>query len=481
MSENVIIGVNILETLTTGMYTNPFTIFREYIQNSCDSIDEAIEDGILNPNDATIEINIVDDNVYIEDNGIGIKAKDFRKTLYNIGDSQKTAGQNKGFRGIGHWCGFAHCSSVVFTAKSKDERVESIMRCNAGEIRKKMSEHRTKKVIYTIDEVLSSTIEFSTNEVNVPDLHYFKVEMFGIVDERLCDEQTVKDYLSFISPVDYATQFRFSTIITNHAKEISQPIQVYQISVNGETILKKYQPTFSTRTKGEDTVTDVKFQEFKDDDGRLVAWLWFGVSSFKAQIHPICKMRGIRLRTHNIQLGTENALLNLFPEPRGIHYYIGEIFTVSEKLLPNSQRDYLEPCRTLRQLEESLREFFDTLTKIYYDGSKINSNIGKTQSTDPIVVNEANRELDKIRAKNETKLKENEKDIHVEVVREILSTVDIHTQMDQSPTRTPVKSKTRSSSTDKMVSLNKVRKIIRTLAEHTLAEKIIKRIEKDLT
>lgn len=36
-----IIGKNIIESLTLGMYENPFCIYREYIQNSADAIDKA--------------------------------------------------------------------------------------------------------------------------------------------------------------------------------------------------------------------------------------------------------------------------------------------------------------------------------------------------------------------------------------------------------------------------------------------------------
>lgn len=40
-------GKFLLEILTRGMYSNPMHIYREYIQNSSDSIDKAIEAGIL--------------------------------------------------------------------------------------------------------------------------------------------------------------------------------------------------------------------------------------------------------------------------------------------------------------------------------------------------------------------------------------------------------------------------------------------------
>jgi hypothetical protein len=41
------IGKTVLETLTSGMYDDARFIFREYIQNAADQIDEAVELGIL--------------------------------------------------------------------------------------------------------------------------------------------------------------------------------------------------------------------------------------------------------------------------------------------------------------------------------------------------------------------------------------------------------------------------------------------------
>lgn len=49
-------GKFLLEILTKGMYSNPMHVYREYVQNSSDSIDKAIEEGILNVSEAEIHI-----------------------------------------------------------------------------------------------------------------------------------------------------------------------------------------------------------------------------------------------------------------------------------------------------------------------------------------------------------------------------------------------------------------------------------------
>lgn len=43
------IGKNILENLTTGMYSDSKVAYREYVQNACDQIDKAIDSGIVAP------------------------------------------------------------------------------------------------------------------------------------------------------------------------------------------------------------------------------------------------------------------------------------------------------------------------------------------------------------------------------------------------------------------------------------------------
>ena len=52
------VGKNFLENLTVAMYENSFAVYREYIQNSADSIDAAIRTGLLAKEDAIIDIHI---------------------------------------------------------------------------------------------------------------------------------------------------------------------------------------------------------------------------------------------------------------------------------------------------------------------------------------------------------------------------------------------------------------------------------------
>jgi molecular chaperone HtpG len=154
------------------------------------------------------------------------------------------------------------------------------------------------------------------------------------------------------------------------------PIDVYNISLNGETILKQYTADIKDSKGGvDDQVFEIEFRKFYDCDDNLIAWLWFGLTHFKGQIiRSKNTMRGLRLRKDNIQIGGEDALQKLFKEDRGNSYFVGEVFAVWESLVPNSQRDYFNENPARFEFEQQLRQFFnEELYHIYYAGSTINA------------------------------------------------------------------------------------------------------------
>lgn len=375
-----IFGANILENLTTGMYQDSKVIYREYIQNACDQIDKAYSIGLLNPNEGRIDIWLDAEkrSVSIEDNATGICAADFERTLADIANSDKKLGEDKGFRGIGRLCGLAYCKELIFTSTATGENTVSIMRCDALKMRELISASENGKK-FTASEVLQNIYAFDYEKTAETDSHWFRVEMFGINDENtdLLDFTQIKEYLSFIAPVPYLNTFIFRKEVADHAKTIGYHIDEYMISLNGEQIFKKYKTNFKT-SKGEDEVFNIAFKDIYDSHNNLLAWLWIGVSHFKAVISRDCKMRGIRLRKENIQIGSEDALQKLFKEDRGHHYFIGEVFAVSKDLIPNSQRDYFNENIVRVEFEREIRRYFNgELSKIYREGSDINSAFSK--------------------------------------------------------------------------------------------------------
>ena len=59
VDEAVQVGKYTLESLTTGMYSDPKIVYREYIQNSVDSLENALAIGLIERQSMRIDI-IVD-------------------------------------------------------------------------------------------------------------------------------------------------------------------------------------------------------------------------------------------------------------------------------------------------------------------------------------------------------------------------------------------------------------------------------------
>src|ERR1700756_3764150 len=82
--EPIIVGKDILEVLSSAMYVDPLAIYREYIQNSSDAIDDARRTGLLEPTEnGTVEIDLDVDKriVKIRDNGTGVSSAEFEPRM----------------------------------------------------------------------------------------------------------------------------------------------------------------------------------------------------------------------------------------------------------------------------------------------------------------------------------------------------------------------------------------------------------------
>src|SRR5690349_2602414 len=104
LAEEIVIGKDILELLSSSMYVDPMTIYREYVQNSADAMDEARAQGMLGPREAgsvAISIDVSGRNVKITDNGTGIPHTEFANRLTAFGASKKRGRGARGFRGVG--------------------------------------------------------------------------------------------------------------------------------------------------------------------------------------------------------------------------------------------------------------------------------------------------------------------------------------------------------------------------------------------
>ena len=65
MADVIQVGKYTLESLTTGMYSDPKIIYREYIQNSVDSLESAVSANLIEPQSMRIDIIVDAESAYI--------------------------------------------------------------------------------------------------------------------------------------------------------------------------------------------------------------------------------------------------------------------------------------------------------------------------------------------------------------------------------------------------------------------------------
>lgn len=367
------IGKNTIENLTTAMYEDLRIIYREYIQNSADSIDHAIECGLITADEAIINIEIDKKRKYVcvSDNGTGIKAIDFERIMGSIADSTKDRNEDKGFRGIGRLGGISSCEKLVFSCSADGESVESVCEWDAKLVRDILVDQTRNP---SAEQLVDMATIYSQNKCE-SDEHYFKVELINVEDSsyEILDEKLVKDYLRAVAPVPYEVGFMYTSQIHDFALENGFRIDEYIVYVNGESLFKRYTTKLyelhNNSKNSYDELIDVKFEIFRDEDGCPLAWMWYGVSKFEKQIPSINFMRGIRLRKANIQIGNEATFTShqYYKEPRSGLYFVGEVFAVHPGLIPNARRDYFNLNSTCRKFEETLRPlFYDHFYRIYH-------------------------------------------------------------------------------------------------------------------
>ena len=90
------------------------------------------------------------------------------------------------------------------------------------------------------------------------------------------------------------------------------------------------------------------------DRDEPAAVVWLAHTPYSGSIAPRLRVRGLRARAGNIQVGSDCVFEHLFHEARFNGWCIGEVHVVDKRILPNGRRDYFEPSPHLRNLENHL-------------------------------------------------------------------------------------------------------------------------------
>ena len=377
-SQQVVIGKNIIEILTTGMYHNPLIIFREYIQNSIDAINEAHGIGLLEDvSEGDVQIFIDENNrtISFEDNGIGVSAKKAWQTLTSIAASAKDRTKNLGFRGIGRLAGLAYCDELMIETSFRGEETKSILQWDGNKLKNIIADKNDKMLASeVIESITSLREETASNEKS----HYLKIKLINVKNDKLLDTESVTKYLRMVAPVNfYYPRFIFAPEINRGLIDRGVHCHGYRVFVNTIELFKPYETNIyqeNKKTKKRiDEIIDIDFFELHSRDSQLLAVGWYAMTKNFQLIPVFNQAYGIRLRKGNIQIGDEFTFQRFFRENRFHRYFLGEIHVVSDDLFPNGQRDYFDECELLSEFEDQLHNLTDKLHHMCRKASEWNT------------------------------------------------------------------------------------------------------------
>jgi Histidine kinase-, DNA gyrase B-, and HSP90-like ATPase len=343
-TSSVLVGKDLLELLTSSMYIDPLTIYREYVQNAADSIDDGRREGLLKKNTGRVEISLDPDRriVRIRDNGMGIHAGDFEERLRGLGASIKRGTLARGFRGVGRLAGIGYCQELIFRSRASSAEPVVEMRWDCRNIKTML---RSSDLRISLQDVVNDATEMRTQDSRSMAGRFFEVELNGIVrhkNDALLNSSAVYQYLSEVAPVPFDPAFvpgqRIRDALSNHIALGEIAIQIDGIE---SPVYRPHRNEIAVNNPSYDTFSDLEICELPSVDGTLGGIACFLHHDYKGVI-PNPAIRGLRLRTGNIQVGGSALLENLFSETRFNSWTVGEVHTVDHRVIPNGRRDHYE-------------------------------------------------------------------------------------------------------------------------------------------
>ncbi|TBG96071.1 ATP-binding protein [Rhizobium leguminosarum] len=369
-------GGFVLETLTIGMYGEARNAIREYIQNSFDSIQRAIEEvKILPAGGGLIQIEMAADkkSLVIRDNGAGLPVKNAAAILTRVGASTKSHRRNAGFRGIGRLAGIVFSNTVTFVTKAKGEREQTTVIFNAKAMRDAMTPGKGSSK--SAENLLRETVKAFRSPHKEAGKHFFEVRLEGFIDEPdECKSSTeMYDFVSQVAPVPYPAGFPFLAKLQTAAKQSGIPIEEVQITIKDGakapvSVTKRFGATH-TIASGETEITgcDIHWK------GGRKWWAWVGKKE-ESGSYTDSKVSGLRVRVRNIQIDGTTIVSEIFREHAKTHvrfqdWYIGEIFVDPGALVPNARRDGFEEDSAWKKIKREIAEVVKELGKEAYKTS----------------------------------------------------------------------------------------------------------------
>ena len=345
-----VVGGDVLGLVTSGMYVDPLTVYREYIQNAAD----AIQDANVG-HDGLVEISLSPEEgwVAIRDNGPGLSMKGAKRGLVPIAKSEKRGRGLRGFRGIGRLAGLAFAESVTFLTRAEADAPVTRVVWDRKALNRGIGRGDS------LAEVLEGAVTVDTVPGNGYPEHFFEARMQGIsrhAASSLMNREAVRRYVGEVCPVPFGEDFRTATRIWEQCGLDGAP---FTLSVRFSDEVGCIERPHACSMK----LSEHESQDVVEVEGIRVAGLgacewaavgWIAHTPYRGAILKGCGVRGVRARVGNIQVGGEGVFGHLFSEDRFNRWCVAEVHVLDGAIVPNARRDYFEPSVHLRNLENQL-------------------------------------------------------------------------------------------------------------------------------
>ena len=340
------VGKDILDLLSSSMYIDPMAIYREYVQNAADAIDAARAMRLFNDDsDGRVDftVDIETRTVKIKDNGIGVNQSEFTQRLTSFGASSKRGKHARGFRGVGRLAGIGYCQELIFRTRAKGEAIVSELRWDCKRLKNVLS---STNADMDLSELVRDTVTIRHLPAGDWPEHFFEVELRGIVrhrNDQLLNPNAVYAYLAQVAPVPFSPDFSYGDQIEAALRSVVNLTNLdIWISSIQDPVYRPHRNSLNLGPADSDEFQDSEFFTIPGIDGNAVATGWVLHHGYTGALPTHTKVKGLRMRVGNMQIGDDRLMEELFPEPRFNGWVVGEIHIIDERVIPNCWRDHFE-------------------------------------------------------------------------------------------------------------------------------------------
>lgn len=358
--QDVFVGKDVLELLSSSMYVNPLAIFREYVQNATDAIDDAVAIGLHgSAKDGRIEINLdhIDRRVVIRDNGIGLSNAEFPSRMLSFGASAKRGTDARGFRGVGRLSALGYVQQLIFRSRAKGD-TKVLEASWDGRIVKRLL--AASDAENDLRSIVKEAVTLTRIDPGEYPSHFFEVEMIKprrIANDRLLNETEIAGFVGQVCPCPFSPEFQFGDEIAALLEDRGRAGKSYNIHINDseEPVFRPYRNEVAYSDTKSATLQSLKSFEIQGIDGGTAAIGWLIHHDYQGAIPVSQGVRGLRARVGNIQVGHDRVFLEIFPEDRFCSWTIGEVHILDGRVVPNGRRDEFENNAHLDNIVAHLR------------------------------------------------------------------------------------------------------------------------------